>query len=96
MREVSKDADMRHRDKMVRREKMETFKKQAAWAFGRGEYEKALNYYNKVTLLKIILELDSKELGANVRLKILEPEYVKIAGKQMNLNNDSCVIIGAF
>ncbi|KAJ8953702.1 hypothetical protein NQ314_007311 [Rhamnusium bicolor] len=47
MDEISKDADKRYRDKLVRKEKMETFKKQATLAFRRGEYEKALSLYNK-------------------------------------------------
>lgn len=49
MEEISRDADRRYKDKQIRKEKAETFKKQASLAFGRGEYEKALNYYNKVT-----------------------------------------------
>lgn len=48
MDEVSKDADRRYKNKLVRKEKCETFKKQAKLAFGRAEYEKALNCYNKV------------------------------------------------
>lgn len=51
MEEVSKDAEMRYKDKLVRREKMETFKKQASLAFRRGEYERALTCYNKVNSL---------------------------------------------
>nr|CAI5863096.1 unnamed protein product [Callosobruchus analis] len=46
-KEVSKDAEKRYRDKMIRKEKMGTFKKQANAAFKRGEYEKALTLYNK-------------------------------------------------
>lgn len=49
MEEVSKDAERRYKDKMVRKERMETFKKQASLAFRRGEYERALNCYNKVS-----------------------------------------------
>ena len=48
MEEVSKDADRRYKNKLRRREKMETFKKQATLAFRRGEYEKALSLYDKV------------------------------------------------
>lgn len=48
MEEVSKDAEKRYKDKLVRTEKMETFKKQATLAFRRGEYERALVLYNKV------------------------------------------------
>ncbi|KAJ3652205.1 hypothetical protein Zmor_018190 [Zophobas morio] len=47
MEEVSKDADRRYKNKLRRREKMETFKKQATLAFRRGEYEKALSLYDK-------------------------------------------------
>ncbi|CAH1099496.1 unnamed protein product [Psylliodes chrysocephalus] len=47
MREVEKDADKRFREKLVRKEKMRTFKKQATLAFRREEYEKALTLYNK-------------------------------------------------
>nr|XP_022907201.1 tetratricopeptide repeat protein 12-like [Onthophagus taurus] len=47
MASVSKDADKRYKDRLVRKEKMETFKKQAGLAFRRGEFEKALNCYNK-------------------------------------------------
>lgn len=48
MEEVSRDADMRYKDRLVRKEKMETFKKQAGLAFRRGEYERALICYTKV------------------------------------------------
>lgn len=48
MEEVSKDAETRYKDKQIRTEKMQTFKTQATKAFRRGEYEKALCYYNKV------------------------------------------------
>jgi hypothetical protein len=48
MEEVSKDADRRYKDKLRRKERMETFKKQATLAFRRGEYERALSCYNKV------------------------------------------------
>ncbi|XP_057669464.1 tetratricopeptide repeat protein 12-like isoform X1 [Diorhabda carinulata] len=47
MREVEKDADKRYKDKLVRTEKMETFKKRANNAFRRGEFEKALTLYTK-------------------------------------------------
>ncbi|EFA05011.2 Tetratricopeptide repeat protein 12-like Protein [Tribolium castaneum] len=47
MDEVSKDADRRYKQKLIRREKMETFKKQATLAFRRGEYAKALSLYTK-------------------------------------------------
>ncbi|KAG5880427.1 hypothetical protein JTB14_013202 [Gonioctena quinquepunctata] len=47
MDEVSKDAEKRYKDKLIRTEKMETFKKQATIAFRRGEYERALTLYNK-------------------------------------------------
>ncbi|RZC35755.1 hypothetical protein BDFB_014607, partial [Asbolus verrucosus] len=47
MEEMSKDADRRYKDKLRRKERMETFKKQAALAFRRGEFEKALSLYNK-------------------------------------------------
>lgn len=48
MAEVSRDADKRYKDKLVRKEKSETFKKQATLAFRRGDYERALTCYNKV------------------------------------------------
>lgn len=48
MEEVSKDADRRYKNKLIRKEKCETFKKQAMLAFRRGEYERALNCYIKV------------------------------------------------
>lgn len=47
MEQVSKDADKRYKDKLIRKEKSETFKKQGMLAFRRGEYEKALTCYNK-------------------------------------------------
>ncbi|XP_074034619.1 tetratricopeptide repeat protein 12 [Leptinotarsa decemlineata] len=47
MDEVSQDAERRYKNKLVRTEKMETFKKQATLAFRRGEFEKALTLYNK-------------------------------------------------
>lgn len=58
MEEVSRDADRRFRDKQVRKERAETFKKRALLAFRRGEYEKALTNYDKViptiTILPIL------------------------------------------
>ncbi|XP_017784539.1 PREDICTED: tetratricopeptide repeat protein 12-like [Nicrophorus vespilloides] len=47
MTEVSKDADMRYKNRLLRKERMETFKKQATLAFRRGDYERALCCYNK-------------------------------------------------
>ncbi|RZB39146.1 hypothetical protein BDFB_014876, partial [Asbolus verrucosus] len=47
MEEISRDADRRYKDKLRRKERMETFKKQVALAFRRGEFEKALSLYNK-------------------------------------------------
>lgn len=54
MAEVSKDAEQRYQDKLIRSERMETFKKRATLAFQRGEYEKALSCYNKVFKIKSI------------------------------------------
>lgn len=48
MADISKDADKRYKDKLIRTERMETFKKQATLAFKRGEYVKALTLYDKV------------------------------------------------
>ncbi|XP_044261210.1 tetratricopeptide repeat protein 12-like [Tribolium madens] len=47
MEEMSKDADRRYKEKLIRREKMETLRKQATLAFRRGEFEKALTLYTK-------------------------------------------------
>ncbi|CAG9766920.1 unnamed protein product [Ceutorhynchus assimilis] len=47
MAEVERDADQRYKDRLIRTEKMETFKKQATLAFRRKEFEKALVLYNK-------------------------------------------------
>lgn len=57
MAEVSRDADRRYKDKLIRKEKSDTCKKQATLAFRRGDYEKALTCYNKVRLkaLKSVL-----------------------------------------
>lgn len=49
MEEVSRDADRRYKDKQIRKEKAATFKKLAGLAYQRGEYEKALVNYDKVT-----------------------------------------------
>lgn len=49
MAEISKDAEKRYNDKLIRTEKMETFKKRATLAFKRGEFEKALTLYNKLS-----------------------------------------------
>lgn len=48
MEQVSKDADKRYKDKLIRKEKAETFRTRATKAFRRGEYEKALTLYDKV------------------------------------------------
>ncbi|KAL1490543.1 hypothetical protein ABEB36_013219 [Hypothenemus hampei] len=47
MEEISKDAEKRYQDRLVRIEKMETLKKQANLAFKREEYERALVLYTK-------------------------------------------------
>lgn len=48
MEEVARDAERRFKDKQIRKEKADTFKKLAGLAFQRGEYEKALINYDKV------------------------------------------------
>lgn len=50
MDEIAKDADRRYKSKLIRKEKCETFKKQALLAFKRGDYERALSCYIKVKL----------------------------------------------
>ncbi|XP_030030615.2 tetratricopeptide repeat protein 12 [Manduca sexta] len=47
MAEVSKDAEKRALDRKIRREKADTLKTQATKAFRRGEYDRALSYYNR-------------------------------------------------
>lgn len=49
MKEIERDSDKRYRDKLVRKEKSDTLKIQANKAFRRGEVEKALSLYNKVS-----------------------------------------------
>lgn len=48
MAEVSEDSEKRYQDRLIRTERMNTFKKQATLAFKRGEYPKALTLYSKV------------------------------------------------
>lgn len=50
MEEVEKDANKRFKDKQIRKEKAATFKKLGNLAFKRGEYEKALVNYDKVSI----------------------------------------------
>ncbi|CAH0729244.1 unnamed protein product, partial [Brenthis ino] len=47
MAEVSKDAERRALDRKIRQEKADTLKTQAIKAFRRGEYDRALSYYNR-------------------------------------------------
>ncbi|KAI4454859.1 phosphoenolpyruvate synthase-related [Holotrichia oblita] len=73
MEEVSKDADRRYKDKLVRKEKMETFKKQASLAFRRGEYERALNCYNKaIEQIKDSCMLYNNRCLTNIKLKLYD------------------------
>lgn len=60
MSQISRDAEQRHKNKLIRREKCETFKKQAALAFRRGEFEKALSCYNKVSFDQFVPNLNRK------------------------------------
>lgn len=57
MDEVARDADRRFKDKQIRKEKADTFKKLAGLAFQRGEYEKALVNYDKVTAFPLLFLL---------------------------------------
>lgn len=50
MDEISKDAKKRYKEKLIRTERMETFKKQATLAFKRKEFERALVLYTKVSI----------------------------------------------
>lgn len=61
MAEVSKDAEKRYQDKLIRTEKMRTFKKQATLAYKRGEFEKALNLYNRVCKAINVYKISKEE-----------------------------------
>ncbi|XP_050504458.1 tetratricopeptide repeat protein 12-like [Diabrotica virgifera virgifera] len=88
MKEVEKDADKRYTDKLVRKEKMETFKKQATLAFRRGEFEKALTLYNKaIEQIKDSVLLYNNRALTYINLKLYEraQEDLKLA---LRLNED--------
>lgn len=73
MEEVSKDADRRYKDRCVRKEKMETFKKQATLAFRREEYEKALTLYCKaIEQIKDSCLLYTNRALTYIKLKLYE------------------------
>lgn len=55
MKEVERDANKRHQDRMVRKEKSDTVKLQANKAFRRGELEKALSLYSKVSIDSLLV-----------------------------------------
>ncbi|GJQ79830.1 hypothetical protein Trydic_g23294 [Trypoxylus dichotomus] len=73
MNEVAKDADRRYKNKLVRKERMETFKKQGNLAFRRGEYERALNCYNKaIEQIKDSCMLYNNRCLTNIKLKLYQ------------------------
>ncbi|CAG9834609.1 unnamed protein product [Diabrotica balteata] len=90
MKEVEKDSNLRYKDKMVRKEKMETFKKQATLAFRRGEFEKALTLYNKaIEQIK-----DSVLLYNNRALTYLNLKFYEKAQQDLKLAlrlNEDCL-----
>ncbi|XP_072387114.1 tetratricopeptide repeat protein 12-like [Diabrotica undecimpunctata] len=90
MKEVEKDSNLRYKDKMVRKEKMETFKKQATLAFRRGEFEKALTLYNKaIEQIK-----DSVLLYNNRALTYLNLKFYERAKQDLKLAlrlNEDCL-----
>ncbi|KAB0790920.1 hypothetical protein PPYR_02720 [Photinus pyralis] len=47
MNEVSRDADKRYKDRLIRQEKADTLKVRATKAFRRGEFEKAVTLYSQ-------------------------------------------------
>lgn len=89
MEQISKDADRRYRDKLVRKEKSETFRKQGTLAFRRGEYERALTYYNKaIEQIRDSCQLYLDRCLTEVHLELYD-KAVEDAKTALKLNEDS-------
>ncbi|CAH1979489.1 unnamed protein product [Acanthoscelides obtectus] len=89
MNEVSKDAERRYQDKMIRKEKMETFKKRATLAFRRGEYEKALTLYNKaIEQIKDCCFLYNNRALTCIHLKLYSKAKDDLTEWALRLNED--------
>ncbi|CAG9853580.1 unnamed protein product [Phyllotreta striolata] len=90
MREVERDANQRYEEKLVRREKMETLKKQATLAFRRGEYEKALTLYNKaIQQIKDSPLLYNNRALTCIKLKLYDKAENDLVEWALHLNEDS-------
>lgn len=89
MDEVARDADRRHRDRQVRTEKMQTFRKRATQAFRRGEFEKALVCYDRsVELIRDSCPLYLDRCLTLLRLELYE-RAAEDAETALKLNEDS-------
>lgn len=89
MEQISKDADRRYRDKLVRKEKSETFRKQGTLAFRRGEYERALTCYNKaIEQIRDSCQLYLDRCLTEVHLELYD-KAVEDAKTALKLNEDS-------
>ncbi|KAJ8917301.1 hypothetical protein NQ315_002319 [Exocentrus adspersus] len=89
MAEVSKDAEKRYKDKLVRQEKMETFKKQATLAFRRGEYERALTLYTKaIEQVKDSCLLYNNRALTYINLKLHDKAKEDLTNWALRLNED--------
>ncbi|XP_066156234.1 tetratricopeptide repeat protein 12 [Euwallacea fornicatus] len=90
MQEVSKDAEKRYRDRMVRTERMETLRKQASLAFSRAEYEKALVLYNKaIEQIKDSAVLYNNRALTFIKLGLLDKAAKDLKERALRLNEDS-------
>ncbi|XP_066252558.1 tetratricopeptide repeat protein 12 [Euwallacea similis] len=90
MEEVSKDAEKRYRDRMVRTERMETFKKQASLAFRRAEYERALVLYNKaIEQIKDSVVLYNNRALTFIKLGFLDKAAKDLKEWALRLNENS-------
>ncbi|ERL87636.1 hypothetical protein D910_05027 [Dendroctonus ponderosae] len=89
MEEVSQDADKRYKDRLVRQEKMETFKKQAALSFRRGDYERALVLYNKaIEQVKDSVLLYNNRALTKIKLGLFEQAKSDLKNWALRLNED--------
>ncbi|XP_030757824.1 tetratricopeptide repeat protein 12-like [Sitophilus oryzae] len=89
MDEMSRDADRRYKEKQIRREKMETLKKQATLAFRRGEYEKALVLYNKaIDQIKDSVTLYNNRALTYIKLGFLDKAKHDLTEWALRINGD--------
>ncbi|KAK5638115.1 hypothetical protein RI129_012410 [Pyrocoelia pectoralis] len=89
MNEISRDADKRYQDRLIRQEKADTLKVRATKAFRRGEYEKAVMLYTKaIEQIKDSCMLYNNRALAYINLKFYDKAIDDIE-RALQLNETS-------